>query len=54
MNYPEFETTFEARLQTRTDAYPHAVAYHRARFTQTIQSFERVAPRANNYEARIG
>lgn len=37
MLYPEFETAFEARFQTRTDAYPHAVAYHRARFTQTIQ-----------------
>ena len=37
MNYPEFETTFEARLQTHTDAYPHAVEYHQARFNQTIQ-----------------
>ena len=37
MNYPEFETTFEARLQTHTDAYPHAVEHHQARFNQTIQ-----------------
>ena len=39
MHYPEFETAFEARLQTCTDLYPHAVAYHRARFDQTIQYF---------------
>lgn len=37
MHYHEFETAFEARLQTHTDAYPHAVEYHRARFNQTIQ-----------------
>lgn len=37
MNYPEFETAFEARFQTHTDAYPHAVEYHCARFDQTIQ-----------------
>ena len=37
MQYPEFETAFEARLQTHTDLYPHAVEYHRARFDQTIQ-----------------
>ena len=37
MNYPEFETAFEARLQTHIDVYPHAVEYHRARFEQTIQ-----------------
>ena len=37
MNYPEFETAFEARFQTHTDTYPYAVEYHRARFEQTIQ-----------------
>ena len=37
MHYPEFETVFEAQLQTHTDTYPHAVEYHRARFHQTIQ-----------------
>ncbi|GEM_PF-970368 len=37
MYYHEFETAFEARLQTHTDVYPHAVEYHRARFDQTIQ-----------------
>ena len=37
MHYPEFETVFEAQLQTHTDTYPHAVEYHRARFNQTIQ-----------------
>jgi hypothetical protein len=37
MNYPEFETTLEARLQAHTEIYPHAVEYHRARFDQTIQ-----------------
>jgi SAM-dependent methyltransferase len=37
MHYPEFETTFEARLQTHADTYPHAVEYHSARFNQTIQ-----------------
>lgn len=37
MNYPEFETSFEARFQTHTNLYPHAVEYHRARFDQTIQ-----------------
>ena len=37
MNYPEFETAFETRFQTHTDAYPHAVEYHQARFNQTIQ-----------------
>ena len=38
MHYYKFETAFEGRLQTHTDLYPHAVAYHRARFDQTIQS----------------
>ena len=37
MNYPEFETSFEAQFQTHTNAYPHAVEYHRARFDQTLQ-----------------
>lgn len=37
MNYPEFETTLETRFQKHTNAYPHAVEYHRARFEQTIQ-----------------
>ena len=37
MHYPEFETAFEARFQIHTDLYPHATAYHRARFDQTIQ-----------------
>ena len=37
MHYPEFETAFEAQLQTHTGLYPHAVEYHRARFDQTIQ-----------------
>ena len=37
MNYPEFETSFEAQFQTHTDTYPHAVEYHRVRFHQTIQ-----------------
>ena len=37
MYYHEFETAFEARLQTHTDVYPHAAEYHRARFNQTIQ-----------------
>ena len=37
MYYHEFETAFEARLQTHTRVYPHAVEYHRARFDQTIQ-----------------
>ena len=37
MNYPEFETSFETRFQKHTDAYPHAVEYHRARLNQTIQ-----------------
>ena len=37
MNYSEFETSFETRFQTHTDAYPHAAEYHRARFHQTIQ-----------------
>ncbi len=37
MHYYEFETAFEARLQTHIKLYPHAVEYHRARFTQTIQ-----------------
>ena len=37
MHYPEFETAFEAQLQTYTDLHPNAVAYHRARFDQTIQ-----------------
>ncbi len=37
MNYPEFETSFDAQLQTHTGVYPHAVEYHRARFEQTLQ-----------------
>ena len=37
MHYPEFETAFETQLQTYTDLHPNAVAYHRARFDQTIQ-----------------
>lgn len=37
MYYHEFETSFEARFQTHTNLYPHAVGYHRARFDQTIQ-----------------
>ena len=37
MYYQEFETTFEAQLQTYTNLYPHAVEYHRFRFDQTIQ-----------------
>ena len=37
MRYHEFETMFEACLQTHTHLYPHAVEYHRARFDQTIQ-----------------
>ena len=37
MHYDEFETAFEVRLQTHTDAYPHAAEYHRVRFNQTIQ-----------------
>ncbi|MDE0011148.1 MAG: hypothetical protein OXU36_08370 [Candidatus Poribacteria bacterium] len=37
MHFPKFEIAFEARLQTHTDLYPHAVEYHRARFDQTIQ-----------------
>ncbi len=37
MHYHEFETAFEVQFQTHTDAYPHAVEYHRARFNQTIQ-----------------
>ena len=32
MNYPEFETEFEAQFQKHTASYPHAVEYHRARF----------------------
>ena len=41
MLYHEFETTFEAQLQTHTDLYPHAVEYYRARFDQTIQYLSR-------------
>jgi len=37
MNYPEFETMFEAQFQKHTTSYPHAVEYHQARFNQTIQ-----------------
>jgi len=37
MRYPEFETAFEARLQTHKNLYPHAVEYHRTRFDQTLQ-----------------
>ena len=37
MLYADFERAFEARLQTRADAYVNAVEYHRVRFVQTIQ-----------------
>ena len=37
MLYEDFERAFEARLQTRADAYVNAVEYHRVRFVQTIQ-----------------
>ena len=37
MHHYEFETAFEAQFQKHTASYPHAVEYHRARFTQTIQ-----------------
>ncbi len=37
MLYPDFERAFEARLQTRADAYSNAVEYHRVRFGQTIE-----------------
>ena len=37
MPYPEFETEFEARLQTQAKLYPHAFGYHKARFEQAIQ-----------------
>ena len=37
MLYADFEEVFEARLQTRADAYVNAVEYHRVRFGQTIQ-----------------
>ncbi|MDE0011426.1 MAG: class I SAM-dependent methyltransferase, partial [Candidatus Poribacteria bacterium] len=37
MLYADFERAFETRLQTRTDSYSNAVAYHRVRFGQTIQ-----------------
>ena len=37
MNYPEFETAFAAQFQKYTNAYLHAVEYHRTRFNQTIQ-----------------
>ena len=37
MLYGDFEEAFEARLQTRADAYVNAVEYHRVRFVQTIQ-----------------
>ena len=37
MLYEDFEKAFEARLQTRADAYVNAVEYHRVRFVQRIQ-----------------
>ena len=37
MLYTDFERAFEARLQTRADAYSNAVEYHRVRFGQTIE-----------------
>ena len=37
MLYADFERAFEARLQTRADAYVNAVEYHRVRFGQTIE-----------------
>ncbi len=36
MLYTDFQKTFESRLGTRADLYPHAVEYHRVRFEQTI------------------
>ncbi len=37
MLYADFERAFEARLQTRADAYVNAVEYHRVQFGQTIE-----------------
>ena len=47
MHYPELATVFEARLQTHTDAYPHAVEYHRARFNQTITKYYPISEHLN-------
>ena len=37
MLYEDFERVFEARLQTRADAYVNAVEYHRVQFGQLIE-----------------
>jgi len=37
MLYEDFERVFEARLQTRADAYMNAVEYHRVQFGQMIE-----------------
>lgn len=37
MLYADFEMTFEARLQTRADAYVNAVEYYRVQFGQMIE-----------------
>lgn len=37
MLYADFERAFEARLQTRADAYMNAVEYHRVQFGQMIE-----------------
>lgn len=37
MLYADFEKAFEARLQTRADAYMNAVEYHRVQFGQMIE-----------------
>lgn len=37
MLYEDFERAFEARLQTRADAYMNAVEYHRVQFGQMIE-----------------
>ena len=37
MLYEDFERAFEARLQTRADAYMNAVEYHRGQFGQMIE-----------------
>ena len=37
MLYEDFERAFEARLQTRADAYVNAVEYHRVQFGQMIE-----------------
>ena len=39
MLYEDFERAFEARLQTRADAYVNAVEYHRGWLGQRIQYF---------------